>query len=105
MFVKSVTMRTPQSGNIYKKSEAITVTKNFCETLTKISLIFKTDILWHGKVKKTRQKLKVTEAERQRVGKVKRNEERRGWYKIEQIFKSHGHQFKFWLLPCCCYYL
>ena len=40
MFVKSVTMRTPLSGNIYKKSEAITVTKNFCETLTKISLSF-----------------------------------------------------------------
>lgn len=44
MFVKSVTMRTPQSGNIYKKSEAITVTKNFCETLTKISLSFSRQI-------------------------------------------------------------
>lgn len=40
MFVKSVTMRTPQSGNIYKKSEAITVTKNFVRLLTKISLSF-----------------------------------------------------------------
>ena len=43
MFVKSVTMRT-LSGNIYKKSEALTVTKNFCETLTKISLSFSRQI-------------------------------------------------------------
>ena len=43
MFVKSVTMRTPLSGNIYK-SEAITVTKNFCEPLTKISLSFSRQI-------------------------------------------------------------
>lgn len=57
MFVKSVT-RTPQSGNIYKKSEAITVTKNFCET-HKNSLIKKDRYLTGmEKVKKTRQKTK-----------------------------------------------
>lgn len=71
-------MRTPPSGNIYKKTEAIIVTKNFCETCAPFSLIFQTDILQHGKVKKTRKELKGTGAERKRVGKVKRNEER-GW--------------------------
>lgn len=55
MFVKSVTMRTSPSGNIYKKTEAIIVTKNFCETCALSSLIFQTDMLWHGKVKKTKE--------------------------------------------------
>lgn len=89
------------NGNIYKKTEAIIVTKNFCETYSPFSLIFQADISWHGKIKKTKR-IQGNRSWKEKSLKKKWTEMRieNSWYKREQVLESDGHWFKFWLLPC-----